>query len=370
MQLIDLAKEWEKILSNLSEERGEKTEMPDNLKKLMSAVIKDIVEAIEEAQSHVEISTNDEVQDQQTQEDWQKQVQSVNKKAKEKLENKKISEEIFSRSSEDIQNVRTSSKLVDIRVPNAEERAAAVKIASLLEKAKYRERDETDITSILPPGRLRTRAVVQNAAYKAQGSLTKAEPWRRTKRRHTDDPTLRVGVMVDISGSMGSAMQPMATTAWVMSEASRRVQGKCAMVYYGQDVFPTLKPGQHLDKVNVYSATDGTEKFNKAFKAIDGSLDLLYGTGARLLVVVSDGNYTDEEKQKARETVQLCDANGVAVLWLSFDDYESRYSYPSTYVEGTSARHISNIKTPTDVAVEIGKTAAEILEKIGARSVA
>ena len=84
-------------------------------------------------------------------------------------------------------------------------------------------------------------------------------------------------------------MQPMASVAWILSEATRRVQGRAAMVYYGNNVFPTLKPGQHLDRVKVYSAPDMTEKFDKAFKALNGGLNLLNGSGALLLVVVSDG---------------------------------------------------------------------------------
>jgi hypothetical protein len=132
----------------------------------------------------------------------------------------------------------------------------------MMDKAKYRDRDATEISSVLPPGRLRTRSAVQAAAARSRGVLAPQEMWRRTVHKQTDDPTLSVGVMVDISGSMGSAMEPMASAAWIMSEAVRRVQGRAAMVYYGADVFATLKPGQHLTDVNVYNAPDGTEVFD------------------------------------------------------------------------------------------------------------
>jgi hypothetical protein len=119
---------------------------------------------------------------------------------------------------------------------------------------------------------------------------------------------------------MSSAMHPMASTAWIMSEAVRRVQGRCAMVYYGSDVFPTLKAGQRLKEVSVYSAPDGTEQFDRAFRSLDGSLNLLNGTGARLLVVVSDGHYTPEETEMAKRWLKACTRNGVAVLWLPIGD--------------------------------------------------
>jgi Mg-chelatase subunit ChlD len=196
-----------------------------------------------------------------------------------------------------------------------------------------------------------------------------AEPWKRTVRKHTDDPTLKIGVMVDISGSMASAMNPMAVTAWAMSEAGRRVQAQTAMVYYGEDVFPTLKPGQHLDKVNVYTAPDGTEKFDKAFKALDGGLNLLAGSGARLLVVVSDGCYTDAERDHAKKWVRECDKAGVAVLWLPFDKYE-RSGYADRITSGTSAVVLAKVQDPADAAVTIGQAAADALSKIGRRNAA
>jgi hypothetical protein len=259
---------------------------------------------------------------------------------------------------------KSGSRLIEVRKPTAEERISAVKVAQLLEKAKYRERSETEVKTILPPGRLRTRALVQGQALKSKGVHTQVEAWRHTARKHTDDPTLTVGVMVDISGSMGSAMKPMATTAWVMSEAVRRVQGKSAMVYFGSDVFPTLKPGQHLPDVNVYTAPDGTEKFDRAFKALDGSLNLLYGTGARLLVVVSDGAYTSEEAPKARKWIEECDKNGVAVLWITFD-YDH---YATRYIKGTAGKLVKATGTPSETATLIGKACADALTKIGQRN--
>jgi hypothetical protein len=226
---------------------------------LIDAVMEDLKEAIKEAASNVAIATGDEVQEQEQKEDWQKVVDLRSKAARQQRDHEQVAHDVFSKSTTEINSTGSGSLLKETRSPTPAERSAAVKIAQLLEKAKYRERDETEIQSILPPGRLRTRAVVQQAAYKAQGSMMNAEPWRRTVRKHTDDPTLKVGVMVDISGSMSAAMEPMAATAWAMSEAARRVQGRCAMVYYGSGVFPTLKPGQHLDQVNVYTAPDSTE---------------------------------------------------------------------------------------------------------------
>jgi hypothetical protein len=169
--------------------------------------------------------------------------------------------------------------------------------------------------------------------------------------------------MVDISGSMSSAMEPMASTAWIMSEAVRRVQGKTAMVYYGNEVFPTLKPGQHLGEVNVWSAPDGTEKFDEAFRALDGALNLLNGSGARLLVVTSDGAYTSSQRDSSEKWVRRCREAGVAVLWLPFDN-----GYYATSVERLGATVVRGELDPSTSALEIGKQASRALTEVGRRN--
>ena len=368
LPLYDLAREWDQILRDLANERGEELDKPTDM-QIIQAVISDIIKEIEDAIDTIAIAVADDAQDQQQSEEWKEEVEVRTKAARQDREHKKVADEIFKDTSEAGNTNGSNSRLEKIRKPEAHERAAAVKIAQMLEKAKYRERDEHEIQSILPPGRLRTRAIVQNAAYKAQGSMQVANPWRRTVRKHTDDPTLSIGVMVDISGSMGSAMNPMAVTAWAMSEAARRVQARAAMVYFGQDVFPTLKPGQHLDQINVYTAPDSTEKFDKAFKALDGSLNLLYGNGARLLVVVSDARYTSVETERAKYWLKECDDKGVAVLWLPF--CKSPYLHDAMdLTRGTNTVLLSDVMDPADAAIRIGTAAANALTKIGSKNAA
>jgi hypothetical protein len=368
LPLYDLAREWEKIIADVADENGE-VEGDDSTKAMMAAIISDIIDSLEAAAEDIAIAIGDEAQEQEQKEEWKEVVDLRGKAAKQQKDHEKISEEVFNKSTSELGSSGSYSRIKETRAPSGPERAAAVKIANMLERAKYRERDEKVVKSILPPGRLRTQAMLQEAAYKARGSMMHAQPWKRTVRKHTDDPTLNVGVMVDISGSMADAMQPMAVTAWAMSEAVRRVQGKCAMVYYGSGVFPTLKPGQHLADVNVYTAPDGTEKFDKAFKALDGSLNLLNGTGARLLVVVSDGCYTPEETEKAKKWIQECEKNGVAVLWIPFA-HAYQLAYVRDIVKGTSVALLQDVTDPADAALQIGKAAADALTKIGARNAA
>ena len=359
-ELYPLAIEWARIVRDLAKERGD--EEGDNpLGEALKKMLSDVIDAMEEASDEISASNFGELADQEQLEDMKEEVKAKADDAKEEQENREVAKDVFSKSS-GAGSTKSHSELVEVRSPNADELVAAVTIGQWLEKAKYRERDEHEIASILPPGRLRTRAIVQNAALKSRGVNQQVEAFRKTVRKHTDDPTLHVGVMVDISGSMGSAMKPMATTAWVMSEAVNRIQGECAMVYFGNDVFPVLKAGQRLKEVSVYSASDGTEKFDKAFSALDGALNLLHGNGARLLVIVSDGQYTSDESQKAREVIAKCEAAGVAILWLPFDDGAGADRLANNYAE--VIREISN---PAQAAETIGRAAERVMTRIGQR---
>lgn len=358
--MYDLAREWVRIVEEAAEENGEPAEAENGSGGMSTAgseFLSDIMEALKEAAGAATIGSFEQLSEQQEVEQWREEANDRAKESRQEIEHRDIANDVFGKGTGPMPTTKTRSSLMSQRQATGAERSAAVKVAQMLEKAKYRERDEIEIHSTTPPGRLRTRALVQGAALKQKGVMAQAEPWRRTVRKHTDDPTLTIGVMVDISGSMSEAMQPMATTAWVMSEAVRRVQGKAAMVYYGSDVFPTLKPGQHLKQVDVYSAPDGTEKFNMAFKALNGGLGLLHGSGARLLVVVSDGCYTSEEKRATRQWLEECKRNGVGVLWLTFD----RGDDARTLIAGTGAVLLTGITKPEDVAVEIGAAAAKAL---------
>jgi hypothetical protein len=130
------------------------------------------------------------------------------------------------------------------------------------------------------------------------------------------------------------------------------------MVYYGTGVFPTLKPGQRLREVNIYSASDNTENFEDAFAAIDGSLNLLYGSGARLLVIVSDGQYRTNQLLAAKKAVEDCKRNGVGVLWLNFssNDY-----YIKDLLQNNGEIVSVDTSDPTKATIAIGQAATKAL---------
>jgi hypothetical protein len=366
--LYPLAIEWDRLVEERADEMGEPKEpeggaggfpMPEEM-------VKAIKEALENGADETGFQVIVEAGEQEQDERWENEVKEKANDSKRREQNKNEASKVFSKNSGD-SATSSSSTLVETRKPTSVERVASVKVSQMLEKAKYRERDLTIKSSVLPQGRLRSRTLVQGKALASKGIMTPVEAWEHKTRKHTDEPTLSIGVMVDVSGSMGGAMNPMAITAWVLANAGRRIQAKTSMVYFGSGVFPTLRMGERLDEVRVFSAPDGTERFDQAFRALDGHLNLLDGKGARLLVIVSDGHYAGSEPANAKKWIAECDRLGVAVLWLTFDNSTS---YVENYfASGTSAHAVSlSGKDVEQSAILIGEAGAKALESIGRRN--
>ena len=356
---IELAKEWVELLRQAdpegegsfgsASEEGEAGEVG-----ILAEMLEEIAEGVEASNARA-LDTQEKV------EKLQEGAKAREAEGLDKAKKRQDSKRIFDKSN-DSAGSGSRSTLDSERLPNGSERSAAVAIASMLEKAKYRERSVHEISSHLPYGKLKPRAMIQNAALAARGSMDRVPAWGRKVRKHTDDPTLRLGVMVDISGSMGSAMEAMATTAWVIGEAGRRIQAKTAMVYYGSGVFPTLRVGQRLDRVRVFTAPDGTEEFDQAYDAIDGELSLNYGDGVRILVIVSDGQYRQDQRLAVNKSLLECKRNGVAVLWITPKQCNGSEAARLITQAGWGV-HLDGLNVD-EIALSVGKAASTALGRV------
>lgn len=388
---VELAKEWVEAIDERSIERGETPTAPQVIVCVfpsdengegdsegsgsgsgktengegsgsgsISKEVQDLLDKLAEQAGDTSLDTQDELAEQQSKEQEAKLVKSKQKETTRQEKNKESASKVFSTSSGGTGS-GSSSRIQEVRQPRSDERVGAVQLAKLLEKAKYVERSITTRSSEVPMGKLRTRALVQKRALETKGVRSDLPTWRYKTRKHNDDPTLTIGVMVDVSGSMGTAMNPMASIAWILSEAGHRVQAKTAMVYYGSGVFPTLKVGQRLSEVNVYSAPDGTEEFGQAYSALDGTLNLVAGEGVRMLVVVSDGNYRSDQEREVEKAIKECQRNGVAVLWISPKEC---YSHGAEQLTAGTHATLVKITDTASIATEIGKSASTALAKV------
>ena len=200
------------------------------------------------------------------------------------------------------------------------ERAAARVLGRALDTAGVRDRVATRTRSALPPGRLAMRGALAADAQRAAGALPTAEPFTRTTRRPVPAPPLRLGIACDVSGSMDAFAGPVASHR-VDPRARRRAhpgarhhrrgdlrQATCA---------PSTHPGETPAEVTEFLATDNYEQADKAIDALDGALDLARPGAARLLVIVSDGQFRPDPRREAQTRINRLTAAGCGVLWLA-----------------------------------------------------
>jgi hypothetical protein len=214
--------------------------------------------------------------------------------------------------------VRRNPPTPTTRAATEAERAAARHLARALRAAAYREPTETMIAAPAPPGRLRARAAMTGDAQRRAGQRPTAEPWRRTERRRHPNPPIHVGICADVSPSVTAFAGPIASAAWITAQATAWAGGTSATITFGAYVTPVTHPGQPPAQVRLFDQENDTAGFPLAVDALDGALDLANPrAGARLLVVVSDGEFTTVEKVTGQQRLDRLLRTGCALLWLA-----------------------------------------------------
>jgi len=84
------------------------------------------------------------------------------------------------------------------------------------------------------------------------------------------------------------------------------------------------------------------------------------------MVIVSDGYYRHEIRKDVKDYIRQCHDNGVAVLWLTFDNGSSA----RPYLEGTDAQLVCATaeQSASEIATIVGQAAVVALEKVGKRN--
>ena len=239
------------------------------------------------------------------------------------------------------------------RATDAEHAAARV-LGRALDTAGVRDRVATRTRPVLPPGRLAMRGALAADAQRAAGALPTAVPFTRTVRRMVPTPPLRLGIACDVSGSMDAFAGPVASTAWILAHAARhtRVDTTTAAVIFGRCVRALHAPGEVPVEVTEFLATDNYEQADTAIDALDGALDLVRPGAARLLVIVSDGQFRPEPRHGAQARIDRLLAAGCGVLWLAPADEHV------TPLRGVTVAALSD---PAATARAIGRAATTAL---------
>lgn len=241
------------------------------------------------------------------------------------------------------------------RAPSTAEHAAARHLARALNTAGHRDRTATKTRSTVPPGRLRMRGAMTADAQRAAGAIPTAEPFTRTTRSTVPAPPLRLGIICDVTDSMSAFTAPVASAAWILAHAARytAVPTTTATVLFGAGkVTPITRPGITPAKVTEFRTRCGGHVIDTAIDALDGALDLSRPTAARLLVIISDGNFEHETRNPGQKMLDRLRASGCAVLWLEPDD-------PGN--EPMNGATVHTLTDPTTTARAIGQAATAAL---------
>ncbi|MBB5856420.1 hypothetical protein ACFQ05_26435 [Amycolatopsis umgeniensis] len=212
-----------------------------------------------------------------------------------------------------------ATHITGTRPPTTAERTAARHLARALTTAGVRDRTTTRTTSAIPPGRLRVRGAMTAAAQRAAGTIPTAEPFTRATRKTVPAPPLRLGIACDVTDSMKEYTAPVASAAWILAHAAHHtdVPATTATVTFGAGlVTPITQPGATPARITEFGTGLSGHVIDDAIEALDGALDLSRPNAARLLVVISDGDFEDETRDPGQRLLDRLRATGCAVLWL------------------------------------------------------
>ncbi|MEY9876319.1 hypothetical protein ABH931_005829 [Streptacidiphilus sp. MAP12-33] len=250
----------------------------------------------------------------------------------------------------------SSNPVTGTRRPTAAEQTAAAQLSRALRAAAYRERTEERTTSPTPPGRLNMRQALARDAQRAAGSTPTAEPFTHTRRRHSPTPPLRVGIAVDVSGSMRAACGPVASAAWIVARAAALTDpdSRTATIAYDMNLTALTRPTNRApERVTTFDARGGSHNLGDALDALDHGLDLSRPGTGRLLVIVTDAQYTPYETANAVTRIKRLTTAGCAVLQLTL-------TKESLHLQGTTLLHLPR---PSSAPAAIAKAATDAIRK-------
>ncbi|MEV7706617.1 hypothetical protein AB0O59_26755 [Streptomyces sp. NPDC088922] len=240
-----------------------------------------------------------------------------------------------------------SSPITGTRKPTAAEKSAAARLSRALRAAAYRERTEERTSSPTPPGRLNMGRALARDAQRAAGSVPTAEPFTHTRRRNSPTPPLRVGIAVDVSGSMRAACAPVASAAWIVARAAALTDpdSLTATIAYDQHLTALIRPTHRApERVTTFDAIGGHHNLGDAIDALDHGLELSRPGAGRLLVIVTDAQYGSDETAQAVTRVNRLSTAGCAVLQLTL-------TAQSQHLPGTTLLHLPKPSSaPTAIA--------------------
>lgn len=228
---------------------------------------------------------------------------------------------------------------LDWRQPTSSERVLRASVSRALKSATLTSRRRVVTRSLLPPGRVDGRAALARAAGESLGFRSEVPVFRRTERKRTPLPDYRVGVVVDVTASMSEMWEETMGVAWAFENAVRDVEGRFACAAFGPGVYGVCKPGIPSKGVGVPVRRRGRRRammshdMSRGVQAVANMVGMR-DDGVRVLVVVSDGEFPQEDRKKAISTVGDLRRCGVRCVWMGGVDRSLALQYGASASSG------------------------------------
>ena len=120
---------------------------------------------------------------------------------------------------------------------------------------------------------------------------------------------------------------------------------------FGHTVRPITHPGTTPGHVTEFEANDLWENVPTAIDALDHALGLTHPDAARLLVIVSDGQFREDPRREGQQRLDRLTASGCAVLWLA-----PRYA-SNNPLTGATVHQLTDPTTTADAIARAATTA-------------
>ena len=194
------------------------------------------------------------------------------------------------------------------------EKRQAAELTRRLRPYLIPERSVTRVQQANPPGRLDMGAALTRSAQEAMSLLPDAEPWLHLDRRVMPTPPLRVGISVDVSGSLDAIAPHSMRLAYVLSAGFAALpDARVVTTVFGSDhkLWP-VKPGE----VPVYDYSSGTEAETEALRELIDRCSLWRRGSARLFIEVGDAEYDHVDMRAHAALYRLLLKAGVRIIFL------------------------------------------------------
>jgi hypothetical protein len=206
-----------------------------------------------------------------------------------------------------------------------------------------------------PGGRFNGRAWARAQAQRASGRPPGSHPWQITRQLRAPIEAPHVGLMIDTSGSMSVHEYALGPIAWIITDALRQVDGRCAIALFGNSVELLSDGTRPLAQVPGIRTGGGTAFGGDAIDLVAEQLEMTNPRRPRLVYVLSDGAWYDTAAGVAR--IRWLADHGVPTIHLSI----------GTAPLSVEAERISVITDPADALDHIAADTVAALQAHGRR---